>query len=258
MGTVAIGIRGIGRRCQLFQALLVLGAVDAPLGGRRVVPAFGPAVTRRCAPNGHEVHHGAHARFAVTAEKVLVPVVDAGVQDGDAHAFAVQQAAARQCRQGRASTSAVLQQAGLARRGTVGRNADDVGARGQRAQRGDRHHGGHCTHRDVVVEHRPAAGQDVLAQRSQRGVCAGGVDQHLDMRLAAQVLGPGDRRTRLAAGYRRHMVAQVGSDLRTAGGLRHRDVAPDGQRHRRQHRQDQARDERPSCTHGDTPCCEQA
>ena len=183
-----------------------------------------------------------------------MPVVDAGIKDRDAHTLPIQQAATGKRGQRLAGTGPGLQKAPLAGRGAVGGDADHVGAPGQRVESGSGHHGRNRANRDVVVEHRPAARQDVLAKRHQRRIGAGRVDQHFDVLLATQAPGPGDRRKGASTGHRRDVVAQIGGQLQAADALCMREVRPQDQGRPRQHRGEQASEEGSSDDHRGASC----
>ena len=222
MRAVAVGVGDVGRGPQVHQPGPVRDAVQAVPGGPCGIHTLGPAVTRQRAAELDDVDRSAHAGGAIGTEQVLVAVVDTRIQDRDAHATAVDATAGRPAagchRQQRVGASGGLQQAAVPRDGAVGRDVDDVAARGQRVQRGHRHHGRQRAHREVVVEDRATVQQDVKAQREQVAVVAVGVDQHLHVLPARQRLGPADRLGVAGVG-RRHISAQVGGQLGVVGGL---------------------------------------
>ena len=254
MGAVAIGVGSGACGRQFAQALLELAAVDAPLGGRRVVLALVPTITGQVAADLHNVHCGDDTGFPIAVEKILVTVVDPRIEDGDAHPPAVQRAAARYDGHGRAGTRDGLQQAAVAGGGAVRCDANDVFAYGQCIQGTQGHHGGQGAHRQIVVKHRAATGQDVLAQEFQRWIGAVGVDQHLHMVYFAELLAPGYFGCGIPGGYRTCIVPQVAGNLGAWGRLGHCQVTHAGQGGAAQRCQAHTLDERPSCTHRRTPC----
>ena len=108
MRAVAVGVGRAGAGQQLCQLIAELAAIDGCLQQGGHIQACGPAVATRCPAQRDEVHRCTHPRLAVAVLKVLVPEVDARVEDGNADTAPVQAAATGQCQQRGAGAAALL------------------------------------------------------------------------------------------------------------------------------------------------------
>ena len=218
MGAVTVGVWIDTGGPELLVAVFVLRAVEAGPTGRRVVLPLPPAAVEYIVADRHKIHRREYA----ARSEVVVPEVDARVENGDADAGTRQASTRRRAPypqgQHRGGTTRVLQHAGRPRHHAVGGDAAHLRVICQHIKCLSGHHDCQRAQGQVVVEDRAAVVDDESAKRHKLRVGAFGVDQNLHEQFAAHDLGPWHGRLGTDT-HPRHGL-EVGRDPRAGQGLR--------------------------------------